>query len=244
MHRLPLGLLAAAVFIALSITAHAQATSVKAYIQQVAAGWTSDAKKALPDLLIDSPDDPGVLFLHASLVDDPKKASPLLERIVDAYPKSEWADDALARLVIVAATKNEADKAKKAFAQMREQYSQSELLPVVYDVMRSTVGAPPPGDRTAAAPAVAAKKPEAEPGPKAAASYTLVTRTTYNKKEADDLLALFKAKRMRAKVTTDVVKGKTRYTVSVGEYITEPDALKDIEAVRSVCKCKPAVAKR
>ena len=93
----------------------AQTVSVKAYIQQVASGWTSDAKKALPDLLIDAPDDPAVLFLHASLVEDPKKATPLLERIVDAFPKSEWADDALARLVIFSATKNDAEKAKKTF---------------------------------------------------------------------------------------------------------------------------------
>lgn len=224
---------------------HAQTVGVKQYIQQVASGWTSDAKKALPDLLIDNPDDPGVLFLHASLVEDPKKAAPLLERIVDAYPKSEWADDALARLVIFAATKGEADKAKKTFVTMREQYSQSELLPVVYDVMRSTVGAPPPGDRTAAAPAPKKVEPVAEtPAKTTAKAYTLVTRTTFSKDEADGLMEQFKKKRMRARLTTDQQKNKTRYIVSVGEYETEPDALKDLDAVRAVCKCKPTVTKR
>ena len=53
-----------------TIGASAQGVGVKNYIQQVAAGWTSDAKKALPDLLIDAPDDPAVMFLHAALIDD------------------------------------------------------------------------------------------------------------------------------------------------------------------------------
>ncbi|MBK6291184.1 MAG: SPOR domain-containing protein [Ignavibacteria bacterium] len=243
MHRRTL-LLLTLLFI-LPVFVRAQTVGVKQYIQQVASGWTSDAKKALPDLLIDNPDDPGVLFLHASLVEDPKKAAPLLERIVDAYPKSEWADDALARLVIFAATKGEADKAKKTFITMREQYSQSELLPVVYDVMRSTVGAPPPGDRTVAAPAPKKAEPVAEtPAKTAAKAYTLVTRTTFSKDEADGLVEQFKKKRMRARLTSEQLKNKTRYIVSVGEYETEPEALKDLDAVRAVCKCKPTVTKR
>jgi len=229
----------------LAVSSHAQNVSVKQYILQVAAGWTSEAKKALPDLLIDAPDDPGVLFLHASLVEDPKKAAPLLERIVDAYPKSEWADDAMSRLVIFAATKGDAEKAKKSFTLMREQYSQSELLPIVYDVIRSTVGAPPPADRAAAIPAPKKVEVSADAAAKTAVkSYTLVTRTTFSKGEADGLMEQFKKKRMRARLTTDQVVKKTRYIVSVGEYETEPDALKDLDAVHAVCKCKPVVTKR
>ncbi|MCX6140978.1 MAG: SPOR domain-containing protein [Candidatus Kapabacteria bacterium] len=230
----------------LSFQAGAQNANVKAYIQQVASGWTSDAKKALPDLLVDSPDDPGVLFLHASLVEDPKKATPLLERVVDAFPKSEWADDAMARLVVFAATKNDAEKAKKTFAKMREQYSLSDLLPIVYDVMRSTVGAPPPADRTPISTPVAKKtEPVAEPATKTSTkAYTLVTRTTFSKDEADGLMEQFKKKHMRARMTTESSKPKPRYIVSVGEYDTESDAEKDVDAVHAVCKCKPTVTKR
>jgi len=243
MHRRTIILLTLLVIITVHV--NAQSVGVRQYIQQVASGWTSDAKKALPDLLIDNPDDPGVLFLHASLVEDPKKAAPLLERIVDAYPKSEWADDALARLVIFAATKGEPEKAKKTFAIMREQFSQSELLSVVYDVMRSTVGVPPPGDRSVAVPTPKKPEPVVEtPAKTAAKSYTLVTRTTFSKVEADGLVTQFKKKRMRARLTTEQLKNKTRYIVSVGEYETEPDALKDLESVRAVCKCKPTVTKR
>lgn len=220
---------------------HAQQTNVKQYIQQVAAGWTTDAKKALPDLLIDAPDDPAVLFLHASLIDDPKKASPLLERIVDAFPKSEWADDAMARLVIIAATKNDADRARKTFATMRDQYSQSDLLPVVYEVVRSTVGAPAPTEKTTPTPAPKSAEPQLKSVSKA---YTLTVMTTADKTEAERFAAKLKKKGLKATITPATIRGQARYFVRVGEYETESDALKELVLVRSACGCKPTVAKK
>lgn len=220
----------------------AQPASVKQYVQQVAAGWTTDAKKALPDLLIEYPDDPGVLFLHAALVDDSKKAAPLLERIVEAHPKSEWADDAMARLVIFAATKNEADRAKKLFATMRDQFSQSDLLPLVYDVLRSTVGVPSPTERMTQQVA-APKKVETAP-PAMAKPFTIVTKKTASKIEAIKLMEQLKTKRLLARMSTETLKGKTMYIVSVGQYETESDAAADAKAVQAVCKCTPSVIKR
>ena len=227
----------------LAITASsAQPAAVKQYVQQVAAGWTTDAKKALPDLLIEHPDDPGVLFLHAALVDDTKKSAPLLERIVEAHPKSEWADDAMARLVIFAATKNEADRAKKLFATMRDQFSQSDLLPLVYDVLRSTVGVPAPSERMTQQ-VVAPKKVEMAPPP-IAKPFTIVTKKTSSKSEAESLVTQLKAKRLRARMSTETLKGKTLYIVSVGEYETEAEAATDAKAVQAVCKCTTSVIKR
>lgn len=239
MHRIALFLLATVLAITASM---AQPATVKQYVQQVAAGWTTDAKKALPDLLIEYPDDPGVLFLHASLVDDSKKSAPLLERIVEAHPKSEWADDAMARLVIFAATKNEAERAKKLFATMRDQFSQSELLPLVYDVLRSTVGAPAPSER-AALQAPTTKKVETAP-PATAKPYTIVTKKTPSKADAEKLMAQLKAKRLRARMSTETLKGKTQYIVSVGEYETEAEAATDAKSVQAVCKCTTSVIKR
>ncbi|MBU3699334.1 MAG: hypothetical protein FGM33_04885 [Candidatus Kapabacteria bacterium] len=219
----------------------AQQPNVRQYIQQVAAGWTSDAKKALPDLLIDSPDDPGVLFLHASLIEDTKKASPLLERIIDAFPKSEWADDALARMTIMAATKNDVERARKTFGTMRDQYSQSELLPMVYEVMRATVGAPAPSDRAASAPAA---KPAAAAAPKVATTYTMSVMTTTNRTDANKFAAKLKRKGLKAAVIQLPGTAVTRFSVRVGEYDTEAEALKELVLVRSACDCKPVVVKK
>lgn len=237
-------------------TVSAQKTPVKTYIQQVAKGWTSDAKKALPDLLIDQPDDPAVTFLHATLVEDPERAMPLFERIVQNYPSNEWADDALLRLILHACIKKDAEKAKTQFRKMRDLFSNSDLLPVAYDAMRMSVGVPPATASTATAStatsntatsSTATAKPATTTpatAETATAVYTLATLTTENKADADKLVNDFKKKRMRVRLADKTIKGKRNYIVEVGEYATEVDAAKDIEAVRAVCKCKPTVVKR
>jgi hypothetical protein len=236
-------LLQALALVLCTSVASAQQPNVRQYIQQVAAGWTSDAKKALPDLLIEAPDDPGVLFLHASLIEDAKKASPLLERIVDAFPKSEWADDAMARLIIISATKNDPEKARKTFATMRDQYSQSELLPVVYEIMRSTVGAPAPSERPNAT-ASTTKPAAAAPAKPAPNGYSLSVMTTAERSEAMQFAGKLKRKGIKAGVVPLPGSAVTRYSVRVGDYETEAEALKDLVLVRSACGCKPVVVKK
>lgn len=252
------------VFSSISVLAQQPAPSIKPYLNQISGGWLGDAKKALPDLLIDYPDDPAVTFLHASLVEDPKRAKPLLERIVTAYPKSEYADDALLRLIIEAATLKEQEGARKLFTQMREQYSNSELLWVAYDVLRTTVGVPPPA---ADKPPITSKKPEPlTPGTSTTTTnptssststqalaapkttYSLLVSTTPNKVRAAATVEQFKKKRMRVRMIEHVEKKKNRsttnYIVLVGEYTSEAAANKDLPIVTEACKCKPTLYSR
>ena len=229
--------------------------SVDTYIQQISKGWTTDAKTALPDLLIDRPDDPAVTFLHASLVEDPERAMPLFERIVQNHPQSEWADDALLRVILFSCTRKDEKKAKESFTRLRDVYPKSTLLPIAYDAMRMTVGVPPPTSMTKKeepAKPVADKKPVDEKKPETKKPdkpayknpYTLNTKIVPSKAAADKMLKTFKDKRMRARVAEKWVSGKRNYVVQVGEYETEVDAARDLEVVRSICKCKPTVVRR
>ena len=240
-----------------SLSAVAQKPTIDMYIQQVAKSLTTDAKKALPDLLIDRPDDPGVMFLHASLVEDSKRALPLFERIVQSYPTSEWADDALSRVILLACIEKDAAKAKDGFRKMRDLYSSSPLLPITFDALRMSVGAPPaaatPAAESAAkpaaatAPAATAKKDtpaEDASAPVLEKPYTLNTKILPSKAEAQKVLDSFKAKRMRARMAEKWVTGKRNWVIQVGEYETEVAAARDIEVVRSICKSKPVVVKR
>ena len=238
-------------------TASAQ-LSIDTYIQQIAKGWTTDAKTALPDLLIDRPDDPAVTFLHASLVEDPERAMPLFERIVQNHPQSEWADDALLRVILFSCTKKDDKKAKESFTKLRDVYPKSTLLPIAYDAMRMTVSVPPPSSmamkKTAPtksevtnAPTPATTKPAEKKEPEKPAyknPYTLNTKIVPSKAAADKMLKTFKDKRMSARVAEKWVSGKRNYVVQVGEYETEVDAARDLEVVRSICKCKPTVVRR
>lgn len=224
MHRILLFLL---ITLATALGSRAQTTSIPTYIQQIAKGWPDDAKKALPDLLIDRPDDPGVMFLHATLVDDAQRALPMLERIVQQYPTSEWADDALARIILHACLTKNVAKAKAEYEKLRDQYATSPLLLLCYDAVRTTVGAP--------ASAVPATRPK---------PYTIGAGTFSSKEQAQKLVDVFTAKRMRAVVAAKTVKGKQMWVVQVGEYASEAEAAREVGLVSGVCKCTPIVLQR
>lgn len=247
------------VFLVPSLLA-AQAPNIKPFLVQIANGYTAEAKKALPDLLLDYPDDPAVSFLHAALVEEPKRALPLLERIAAVYPKSEWCDDALLRIIYYAIGTKEVDRARKTFAQLRDQHGTSELLPLAYDAMRMTIGAPPPADK---APAASTSKAEAAPktdapatksdatvstksdaSAKTAKPYVIQVSSNKNKHASEVLLEKLKKKRLRARMNSITKGDKEHYVVVVGEYATSEDAQRDVADVKAACKCSPSVVKQ
>jgi hypothetical protein len=234
-------LLFAVVILAMTASVSAQGPNVRPWLQQIASGWTSEAKKALPDLLIDHPNDPGVMFLHASLVDEPQRAMPLYERIVEAFPASEWADDALLRITLHAAQRRDTAKARRALTTFRDQFSKSDLLPIAADAVRMAVGLPMPSDR----PATTVAKPVAK-------DTAVVVKTTYalqvgsftTRPLAAKAAASYTAKRMRTRVVEKIIdKKKKVFVIHVGDYATEDAAAKDAGAVGAICKCKPMVVK-
>ena len=86
------------------------------------------------------PDDPGVQFLHASVLEDMSKSLPMYQRIVKEQPDCEWSDDAQWRIVHYYAMKRDTAKAREEMQNFRSAYSKSELLLTAYDLLRATVG--------------------------------------------------------------------------------------------------------
>jgi hypothetical protein len=233
-----LQLLALVVLVATS-SASAQGPNIRPWLQQIASGWTTEAKKALPDLLIDHPTDPGVMFLHASLVDEPQRAMPMYDRIVEGFPTSEWADDALLRITMYAAHRRDTIKARRSLMTFRDQFSKSDLLPVASDVVRIAVGLPAASER----PATAEKAPAA-PALTAVSKYVIQVGSFDARVNAAKATASYTAKRMVARVAEKKVsKVKSVFVIYVGDYTSEADASKDLNAVAAICKCKPIVIK-
>ena len=69
-------------------------------------------------------------------------------------------------------------------------------------------------------------------------------REECEKADAEKLVTQLKSKRLRPRMSTETLKGKTQYVVSVGEYETEAEAASDAKSVQTVCKCTPSVIKR
>lgn len=118
----------------------AQTATVRARLQDVALGKIQDVKRDVPDLLAEYPNDPGVQFLHAVVLDDADKAIPLYQRIVNDHGTSEWADDAQWRIVQYYALKRDTNRARRELYRYRTNYPQSEFLLAAMETVRATVG--------------------------------------------------------------------------------------------------------
>lgn len=68
---------------------------VKRYIGKIEQGQTEEVKKVLPDLAGKYPNNPAVLYLQGRLAANGNEALKYYQTIIDNFPKSEWADDAL-----------------------------------------------------------------------------------------------------------------------------------------------------
>lgn len=121
-------------------TGMAQADRVRFYLQKVAQGKVDEVKKDLPDLLIDYPDDPGVLLLHAVIIDDAYKAVDIYEKIVKKYPTSEFSDEAYWRIVQFYAVKGDTGRASQELEQYRKLYPNSQYLVAATDAVRDAIG--------------------------------------------------------------------------------------------------------
>jgi hypothetical protein len=117
-----------------------QASIVRNRLQSLAMGKLDEVKRDLPDLLAEFPDDPGVQFLHASVLEDMSKSLPMYQRIVKEQPDCEWSDDAQWRIVHYYAMKRDTAKAREEMNNYRNAYPKSELLLTAYDLLRATVG--------------------------------------------------------------------------------------------------------
>lgn len=117
-----------------------QASIVRNRLQSLAMGKLDEVKRDLPDLLAEFPDDPGVQFLHASVLEDMSKSLPMYQRIVKEQPDCEWSDDAQWRIVHYYAMKRDTAKAREEMQNFRSAYPKSELLLTAYDLLRATVG--------------------------------------------------------------------------------------------------------
>jgi cell division septation protein DedD len=75
--------------------AQSEGPNVQRYLALVNAGKADEVRLEIPGLLSKHPNDPGVLYLQAVCTTEGAEAVRIYQSIVDNFPGSEWADDAL-----------------------------------------------------------------------------------------------------------------------------------------------------
>lgn len=68
---------------------------IKHYVALINNNQADEVKRELPSMLSKYPNNPGVLYLQGLVTAEGSEAVRIYQSIVDNFPKSEWADDAL-----------------------------------------------------------------------------------------------------------------------------------------------------
>ncbi|MFP4526960.1 MAG: SPOR domain-containing protein [Candidatus Kapaibacterium sp.] len=146
-----------ALIILFSAASNAQDDQVRQYLKMVARGDIATVKNQLPDLLAKYPDDPGVTLLLGVVIEDALLAMEKYEKIVRNHPESQWADDAMWRIVQFHAVAGDTTTAKSELEEFRAKYPSSEYLAPATDVVRSAIGLARSGKGKAFTPPVVAE---------------------------------------------------------------------------------------
>lgn len=118
----------------------AEDLSIGKYLNMIAEGKTDEVRSVMLDLYVEQPNDPGVMLLAGAVLQDAFKAMDFYQKIVQEHPKSEWADDAIWRIIQFYAILGDEKRANAALEIMRQKYPTSQFLIPATDVVRSAVG--------------------------------------------------------------------------------------------------------
>ena len=221
----------AALIIGWSALAMAQtgAPDVQQLVDLVNRGQGDVVKAELPSLLTRYPNNPGILYVQALLTSEGAEAVRMYQSIVDNFPKSEWADDALYKVYQFYYSLGLYRTAELKMAQLKREYPSSKYI-------TSSAGpeaqkpaaeaqkpaATPPPAKPAATPQAPAESPAQPAGETGLFSlqvgaYTALTNADRQKK-------YFEERGYTAEVISRVRDGRSMYVVLVGAYRTYDEA--------------------
>jgi tetratricopeptide (TPR) repeat protein len=195
-------------------TSGATEPDIRRRLELIEKGQADAVKAELPALLTTYQNDPGVLYLQAVLTSDGTEAAKLYQNIVDNFPKSEWADDALYRLYQYYYAIGLYKTAEQKLMQLKEQYPFSAY---------ATEEMPSGGRKTVAEEKPATTKPRGKVQ-KYASGFTIQVGAFSTMQNAEDLKARFEKEGYSANIFTKELNGTKLYKVWVGEFQTYDEA--------------------
>ncbi len=192
-----------------------KASDVGSYVYMVEHGQIEKVRDLLPGLVEQYPSDPGVLYLQAILNTDGSAAVKMYQSIVDNYPKSEWADDALFKVYQFYYSLGLYRTAELKLAQLKKEYPSSRYLSQSAEVETEQL----PEEETPLSP-VETPVPNQE----GEGQFTLQVGAFSTQVNAEKQKLFFEDLNMPVEVINRVKDGRSLYIVLVGRFKTADDA--------------------
>lgn len=220
----------------LPLAVFAQGKDISAYIARVEAGEVEEVREDLRGLLEQYPNDPGVLYLQGLTTLDGADAVRIYQGIVDTFPQSEWADDALYKVHQFYYAIGLYRTAELKMEQLRRDYPRSQYASAPAESRTETLA-----DETADVPPspVPAPSGPAEgtlPVPSAtrniAGQFALQVGAYSSQENAEKQKLFFEDLGYAVEVINRLRDNRSLFLVLVGNYMTYEEARAEEEKIR------------
>jgi len=181
-------------------------------LELIEKGQSEQVKGELQALLTNYQNNPGVMYLQGVLTTDGTEAVKIYQSIVDNFPKSEWADDALYKLYQYYYSIGLYKTADQKIAQLKQDYPFS-----AYAVEQTTM----PKEEAVEMPAVVKPKGTIQ---KFSTSFTIQVGAFSTLSRAEELKNFFEGNGYSSNIFTMVSNGKKLHKVWVGEFQNQDEA--------------------
>ena len=196
---------------------------IRALVDLIERGQGSEVKQDLPALLARYPNNPGVLYVQGLLTEEGAEAVRVYQSIVDNFPRSEWADDALYKVYQFYYSLGLYRTAELKLNQLKRDYPSSKYLAATAGT--DTKGLPEEPQPPKAVRQPAEPRDSVAPPPSATTAqfalqvgaYTAQTNAERQRKFFEDL-------GYAVEVMSKIKDGRSLYIVLVGGYATYEEA--------------------
>ncbi len=187
------------------------------YVGMIENGQGDAVRLELPALLAKYPADPGVLYVQALLTKEGADAVRIYQSIVDNYPKSKWADDALYKIYQFYQAIGLYRTAELKLNELKRDYPNSKYL--------ASVPATPPQEPAPEPPRPSGETPRAQSKPPVTEGQFALQVGAYSTQvNAEKQKLFFEDLGYPVQVISKVRDGRSLFTVTVGNFATYDEA--------------------
>lgn len=236
---------------------YSQAERVRVYLKQISWGKIDEARRALPDLLADYPDDPAVMMLHGAVLEDINKSILIFERLVKRYPMNEFSNDAWWKIIQYYTLKGDTTRARQELDNLKKNFPSSIYIIPANDLVKTATSLFKSGTKPVQPIKIAEENNPNEIEDKKTqtvkpsdledddedekVSYGLQVGVYSTIESARAEVERFRKMRLRAEIVTKKVDKNTMYAVIIGDYATREAAETAKNIVAPQCGCDPII---
>jgi cell division septation protein DedD len=260
-------------FITIQLMAQSDEYEVRNALEKVEKGQTAEVRKELPELVAKYPNSSATLYLQGRLATDGIEAVKFYQGVVDNFPKSEWADDALYRIYQYYYSLGLYRTADLKMQQMKKDYPNStyitgkpeEKIPTVEEKkvnLPEKEITPPPAELIDSSEAVSKqeespakikqdvaeiKKPEIKPEEKniiQKSEFTVQAGAYSTSKNAEKQKNYFDDLGYKVEIVNKVRNGRNLFLVWIGSFRTMEEARSIVRELKSKYKIDSMIVER